>query len=71
MDKQSLAHSAQSPPEEQREVRECRSCYGCGQVTEDIEVAFGWWEVEQSECPICHGAGQVSVWLYAHARSNA
>ncbi len=64
----SSAAPAQNPPEEQREVRECRSCYGCGQVTEDREVAYGWFEAVQSECPICKGTGTVSVFLYRHAR---
>jgi DnaJ-class molecular chaperone len=69
MQDQSTAHSAQSPPEE-REMRECRSCYGGGMVTEDREVAYGWWEAEQLVCPICRGSGQVLVWLYPGARSS-
>lgn len=68
MNKASLAHSAQSSPEE-TEIRECRSCYGAGSVPVDVEVAFQWYEVRSETCPICEGSGVVSVWLYAHARS--
>jgi DnaJ-class molecular chaperone len=67
VDSNTIAQPAQIP--EEHETRECRSCYGGGVVTEDREVAYGWWEAEQSVCPICEGSGVVSVFLYAHARS--
>lgn len=70
MDKQSLAHSAQSPPEEQREIRECRSCYGAGEVLKDVEVAFEWYEVRADTCPTCQGTGKVSVYVYPHTRRS-
>ena len=70
MDKQSLAHSAQSPPEEQREFRECIGCLGCGQVLDDVEVAFEWFETVASTCPVCKGAGTVSTWLYPGMRRS-
>lgn len=55
---------------EETEFRECRSCLGCGEVLEDVEIAFEWYEVRADTCPTCQGTGKVSIYVYPSMRRS-
>lgn len=66
MDDVSVAQSL----EETHENRECFACLGCGQVLEDVEVAYGWFETKAEICAWCDGSGIRRSYIYPHARRS-
>ncbi len=41
---------------------------GSGQVLEDVETAFDWFETKAETCPRCQGTGRTAVTFFYESR---